>query len=121
MHEYRLNPSLYEAILSYETDEIILCRIQDKGRGAADKSNDDGLPAKAPPVVDTQEMPKLWMAGPSTQSMAYEMFRSISDITFISFSSKAHISTYKQFFRYHIKNTKGVVGSRIEYNHSISG
>ncbi|URD88534.1 hypothetical protein MUK42_27873 [Musa troglodytarum] len=40
MHEYRLHPSLYETIPSYETEEIILCRIQHKGRGAADKSDD---------------------------------------------------------------------------------
>ncbi|URD91194.1 hypothetical protein MUK42_16433 [Musa troglodytarum] len=39
MHEYRLHPSLYETIPSYETEEIILCRIQHKGRGAADKSD----------------------------------------------------------------------------------
>ncbi|URD90715.1 hypothetical protein MUK42_27789 [Musa troglodytarum] len=30
MHEYRLHPSLYETIPSYETEEIILCRIQHK-------------------------------------------------------------------------------------------
>ncbi|URD91193.1 hypothetical protein MUK42_16433 [Musa troglodytarum] len=50
MHEYRLHPSLYETIPSYETEEIILCRIQHKGRGAADKSDGDSLPAKAPPI-----------------------------------------------------------------------
>ncbi|URD86947.1 hypothetical protein MUK42_27138, partial [Musa troglodytarum] len=92
IHEYCLHPSLYEAIPSYETEEIILCRIHDKGRGAADKSNDDGLPTKASPVTNTQEMLEPWMVGPSTQSMAYEMFRSISDITFITFLSKADIA-----------------------------
>ncbi|URD88535.1 hypothetical protein MUK42_27873 [Musa troglodytarum] len=79
MHEYRLHPSLYETIPSYETEEIILCRIQHKGRGAADKSDDDDLLAKAPPVadtqpvVDTQQTPEPWMAGPSTQSMAIDV------------------------------------------------
>ncbi|URD86948.1 hypothetical protein MUK42_27138, partial [Musa troglodytarum] len=58
IHEYRLHPSLYETIPLNETKEIILCRIQDKGRGAANKSNDDGLPTKAPPMADTQEMTK---------------------------------------------------------------
>ncbi|CAL9079586.1 unnamed protein product, partial [Musa textilis] len=80
MHEYRLHPSLYETIPSYETEEIILCRIQYKGRGAADKSDDDDLLAKAPPVadtqpvVDTQQTPESWMAGPSTaiDSMAID-------------------------------------------------
>ncbi|CAL9079521.1 unnamed protein product [Musa textilis] len=73
MHEYRLHPSLYEAIPSYETEEIILCRIQDKGRGAADETGGDGLPAKAPAVADTQETPETWMAGPCTQSMAVDV------------------------------------------------
>ncbi|CAL9079523.1 unnamed protein product, partial [Musa textilis] len=72
MHEYRLHPSLYEAIPSYETEEIILCRIQDKGRGAAGKTGGDGLPAKAPAVADTQETPEP-MVGPSTQSMAIDV------------------------------------------------
>ncbi|CAL9203916.1 unnamed protein product, partial [Musa hybrid cultivar] len=73
MHEYRLHPSLYETIPSYETEEIILCRIQHKGRGAADESDGDSLPAKAPSVTDTQETPEPWMAGPSTQSMAIDV------------------------------------------------
>ncbi|RRT63226.1 hypothetical protein B296_00011598 [Ensete ventricosum] len=75
MHEYRLHPSLYETIPSYETEEIILCRIQHKGRGAADKSDGDSLPAMAlPSVADTQETPEPWMAaGPSTQRMAIDV------------------------------------------------
>ncbi|XP_064950544.1 NAC domain containing protein 50-like [Musa acuminata AAA Group] len=73
MHEYRLHPSLYETIPSYETEEIILCRIQHKGRGAADESDGDSLPAKAPSVADAQETPEPWMAGPSTQSMAIDV------------------------------------------------
>ncbi|URD91191.1 hypothetical protein MUK42_16433 [Musa troglodytarum] len=72
MHEYRLHPSLYETIPSYETEEIILCRIQHKGRGAADKSDGDSLP-DTPPVADTQQTPEPWMAGPSTQSMAIDV------------------------------------------------
>ncbi|CAL9766581.1 unnamed protein product [Musa acuminata subsp. burmannicoides] len=73
MHDYCLHPGLYETIPSYEIEEIILCRIQHKGRGAADKSDDDNLPTKSPSVADTQETPEPWMAGPSTQSMAIDV------------------------------------------------
>ncbi|URD85292.1 hypothetical protein MUK42_32622 [Musa troglodytarum] len=44
MQEYRLHPSLFETICSLKTEEIILCRIQHKGRGAADKSDGDSPP-----------------------------------------------------------------------------
>ncbi|CAL9203802.1 NAC domain-containing protein 86-like [Musa acuminata AAA Group] len=73
MHEYRLDPSLYETIPSYATEEIILCRITDKRRGAADKSDGDSLPAKALPMADTQETPEPWMAGLYTHSMAIDV------------------------------------------------
>ncbi|URD87368.1 hypothetical protein MUK42_28193 [Musa troglodytarum] len=50
MHEYRLHPSLYATIPSYETEEIILCRIRHKGKGPADDG--DGLAPKAPPLAE---------------------------------------------------------------------
>ncbi|KAJ8465599.1 hypothetical protein OPV22_028151 [Ensete ventricosum] len=84
MHEYLHHPSLYEMIPSYETEEIILCRIQHKWRGAAaDKSDGNNLPPLALPyVADTQETPEPLMAGTSTQSMAidHDIFDFLEDL-----------------------------------------
>ncbi|CAL9137356.1 unnamed protein product, partial [Musa acuminata var. zebrina] len=54
MHEYRLHPSLYGTISSYEIEEIISCRIRHKGKGPADDG--DSLAAKVPALADTQEI-----------------------------------------------------------------
>ncbi|URE28866.1 hypothetical protein MUK42_16218 [Musa troglodytarum] len=70
MREYRLHPSLYATIPSYETEEIILCRIRHKGKGPAD-DGDDGLAPKAP--ADAQEMPEPSMPAPATQDGAVDV------------------------------------------------
>ncbi|THU44646.1 hypothetical protein C4D60_Mb02t09570 [Musa balbisiana] len=57
MDEYRLHPSLFETICSAETEEIILCRIQHKGRaGAADKRDGDSFPTKVTSVADKRRI-----------------------------------------------------------------